>query len=79
MRNGTSDAIRQVPIPIGDKFKGINPIHVTTGSIAFDKKRNAVWISMLAYGIKGERIKYNLKTRSFTTIDLPKRLSSLWE
>lgn len=76
MRNGTSDGIRQVPIPIGDKFKGIDPIHVTTGSITFDKKRNAVWISMLAYGIKGELIKYNLKTRSFNTIDLPKELSS---
>jgi virginiamycin B lyase len=76
MRNGTSDGIRQVPIPIGDKFKGIDPIHVTTGSIAFDKKRNAVWISMLAYGIKGELVKYNLKTHSFTTIDLPKELSS---
>jgi len=76
MRNGTSDGIRQVPIPVGDKFKSIDPIHVTTGSIAFDKKRNAVWISMLAYGIKGELIKYNLKTHSFTTIDLPKELSS---
>jgi virginiamycin B lyase len=76
MRNGTSDGIRQVLIPIGDKFKGIDPIHVTTGSIAFDKKRNAVWITMLAYGSKGELIKYNLKTHSFTTIDLPKELSS---
>jgi virginiamycin B lyase len=76
MNNGTSDGIKQVPIPIGDKFKGIDPIHITTGSIAFDKKRNAVWISMLAYGVKGELSKYNLKTASFNIYDLPKELSS---
>jgi virginiamycin B lyase len=76
MRNGTSDGIHQVPIPIDDKFKGIDPIHITTGSIAFDSKRNAVWISILAYGTKGEIFKYDLNTKSFEAFDLPNELNS---
>ncbi len=76
MKNGTSDGISQIPIPINDKFKGIDPIHIATGSIASDSKRSVVWISMLAYGMKGEIIKYNLKTRHFNIFDLPKELNS---
>jgi virginiamycin B lyase len=76
MKNGTSDGISQIPIPINDKFKGIDPIHISTGSIAYDSKRNVVWISMLAYGMKGEIIKYNLKTKHFNIFDLPKKLNS---
>jgi virginiamycin B lyase len=76
MKNGTSDGISQIPIPINDKFKGIDPIHISTGSIAYDSKRKVVWISMLAFGMKGEIIKYNLKTRYFSIFDLPKELNS---
>lgn len=76
MKNGTSDGISQIPIPINDKFKGIDTIHISTGSIAFDSKRNAIWISMLAYGIKGEIIRYNLKTHDFSIFDLPAELNS---
>jgi virginiamycin B lyase len=76
MKNGTSNGISQIPIPINDKFKGIDPIHISTGSIAYDSKRDVVWISMLAYGMKGEIIKYNLKTRHFNIFDLPKDLNS---
>jgi virginiamycin B lyase len=76
MKNGTSAGISQVPLPINDKFKGIDPFYISTGSIAFDSKRNVIWISMLAYGKKGEIIKYNLKTRYFNIFDLPKQLNS---
>jgi virginiamycin B lyase len=76
MKNGTSDGISQIPIPINDKFKGIDPIHISTGSVAYDSKRNVVWISMLAYGTKGEIIKYNLKTRHFNIFDLPTEVNS---
>lgn len=76
MKNGTSDGISQIPIPINDKFKGIDPIHISTGSIAYDNKRNVVWISMLAYGMKGEIIKYNLQTKHFNIFDLPKEVNS---
>jgi virginiamycin B lyase len=76
MKNGTSDGISQIPIPIDDKFKGIDPIHISTGSIVYDNKRNVVWISMLAYGMKGEIIKYNLQTKHFNIFDLPKEVNS---
>ncbi|MGA9150323.1 MAG: hypothetical protein WBZ36_07080 [Candidatus Nitrosopolaris sp.] len=76
MKNGTSDGISQIPIPINDKFKGIDPIHISSGSIAYDNKRNVVWISMLAYGMKGEIIKYNLQTKHFNIFDLPKEVNS---
>jgi virginiamycin B lyase len=76
MKNGTPDGISQIPIPINDKFKGVDPIHISTGSIAYDSKRNVVWISMLAYGMKGEIIKYNLQTKHFNIFDLPKEVNS---
>jgi virginiamycin B lyase len=76
MKNGTSDGISQIPIPINDKFKGIDPIHISTGSIAYDSNRKVVWISMLAYGMKGEIIKYNLQTKHFNIFDLPKEVNS---
>ena len=76
MKNGTSVGISQIPIPINDKFKEIDPIHISTGSIAYDNKRSVVWISMLAYGIKGEIIKYNLRTKHFNIFDLSKEVNS---
>jgi virginiamycin B lyase len=76
MKNGTSDGISHIPIPINEKFKGIDPIHISTGSIAYDSKRNVVWVSMLAYGMKGEIIKYNLQTKHFNIFDLPKEVNS---
>ncbi|MBV9668923.1 MAG: hypothetical protein JO327_12440, partial [Nitrososphaeraceae archaeon] len=57
MKNGTSDGISQIHIPTSG-FNGIDPALVTTGSIAFDSKKNSVWISMLSYGRKGELFRY---------------------
>src|SRR5581483_3267995 len=76
MRNGTSDGIYQVPIPLGDTFKGIDPIHIATGSFAYDSKRNSLWISVLAYGMKGELFRYSLGTKTFETFTLPEDLNS---
>ena len=76
MRNGTSDGIFQVPIPINGMFEGIDPTLVTTGSLAFDSKRNSIWISMLSYGNKGAIFGYNLGTNSFKTFVLPRELNS---
>lgn len=76
MRNGTSDGIYQVQIPINNTFKGIDPIHIATGSAAYDSKRNSLWISILAYGTKGEIFRYNLGTKTFEIFDLPKGLNS---
>lgn len=76
MRNGTSDGIYQVPIPLGDTFKGLDPIHIATGSVAYDSKRNSLWISVLAYGMKGELFRYGLGTKTFETFTLPEGLNS---
>jgi virginiamycin B lyase len=81
MKNGTSDGISHIPIPIENGFKGIDPVYVTTGSIAFDNKRDAVWVSVLSYAAhKGQIFKYDLDTKSFDIYDLPgeKGLSSPW-
>jgi virginiamycin B lyase len=75
MKNGTSDGISQIPIPING-FNGIDPVLITTGSIALDSKNNSVWISVLSYGRKGEIFRYDLTTKSFEIFDLPAELNS---
>ena len=75
MKNGTSDGISQIHIPTSG-FNGIDPALVTTGSIAFDSKKNSVWISMLSYGRKGEIFRYDLDKKFFEIFDLPKELNS---
>src|SRR5918996_1384936 len=82
MKNGTSDGIAQIPIPIDEGFKGIDPFYITTGLIAFDNNRDAIWISVLSYAAqKGQIFKYDLDTKSFDVYDLPKEeewVSSPW-
>ena len=82
MKNGTSDGISQIPIPIEEEFRGIDSVYITTGSIAFDNKRDAIWISVLSYATqKGQIFKYDLDNKSFDVYDLPedeKGLSSPW-
>jgi virginiamycin B lyase len=75
MKNGTSDGISQIPIPING-FNGIDPVLITTGSIALDSKKNSIWISMLSYGRKGEIFRYDLTTKSFEIFGLPAELNS---
>jgi virginiamycin B lyase len=76
LRNGTSEGISQVILPIANSFKGIDPIYITTGSLAYDSKRNDIWISVMAYSKKGYLLRYNLDTRTFDKFELPKELSS---
>ncbi|MFL6315748.1 MAG: hypothetical protein ACJ73C_03285 [Nitrososphaeraceae archaeon] len=79
MKNGTSEGILQVPIPVDKStdFNGIDPLYVTTGSLAVDNKRNSVWVSVFSYGNKGEIFRYNLESQSFDKrFDLPPELSS---
>jgi virginiamycin B lyase len=79
MKNGTSEGISQVPIPVDNStfFNGIDPLYITTGSLAVDNKRNSVWVSVFSYGNKGEIFRYNLESQSFDKrFDLPPELSS---
>jgi virginiamycin B lyase len=82
MKNGTSDGIAQIPIPIDEGFKGIDPFYITTGLIGFDNNRDAIWISVLSYAAqKGQIFKYDLDTKSFDVYDLPEEeewVSSPW-
>jgi virginiamycin B lyase len=71
MKNGTSKGISEIHIPIEEGFKGIDPVYITTGSIAFDNKRDAIWISVLSYAAqKGQIFKYDLDTKSFDVYNL---------
>jgi virginiamycin B lyase len=79
MKNGTSDGISQVPIPIDNAttFSGIDPLYITVGSLAIDNKQNSVWVSVFSYGNIGQIFRYNLESQSFDKrFDLPAELSS---
>ena len=41
-----------------------------TGSIVVDKKNNNVWVSVLAFGYKGQIYKYDITNKSFKKYDL---------
>jgi len=75
MKNGTSNGINKIPIPING-FKGIDPALISTGSIAVDNKRNVVWISMLSFPNKGEILRYNITSKTFDTFNMPPGLNS---
>jgi len=69
MKTGTSDGIAPIPLPIED-FKDFDPSLVSTGSIAVDKKNNNIWVSVLAFGYKGQIYKYDITNKSFKKYDL---------
>jgi virginiamycin B lyase len=75
MRNGTSNGISAIPMPI-DKFSGIDPTLISTGSLAVDNDRNAVWVSMLAFQKRGEILRYDIGTKTFKVFDMPEELAS---
>jgi virginiamycin B lyase len=77
LRNGTSDGISEIPIPI-EGFERTDPVFVTTGRLVFDEKENALWISVMTYGYKGQIFRYNLDKESFDIFDLPRELNSPW-
>jgi virginiamycin B lyase len=76
LKNGTSEGISQIALPVANDFKGIDPIYVTIGSLAYDSKRHDIWISVMAYSKKGYLIRYKLDTRTFNEFELPKEISS---
>jgi virginiamycin B lyase len=76
LKNGTSDGIREVKLPIEYGFKNIDPFYVTSGSFEFDEERNSAWISMLSYSRKGQILEYDFDSKSFNIFGLPDDLSS---
>ena len=75
LKNNSSEGISNISLPISS-FKGIDPDLVITGSIEIDKDRNVMWISILAFAVKGQLFKFDISTRTFTSYDLPPRLDS---
>ena len=76
MRDGTSNGIREVPLPL-DGFAGIDANLVSTGSLTVDREKNVVWVSLLAFQQKGQIFKYDIGTDTVTkTVDLPADLNS---
>jgi len=75
MRNGTSNGISAIPMPV-DKFSGIDPTLISTGSLVVDNDRNAVWVSMLAFQKRGEILRYDMGTKTFKVFDMPEELAS---
>jgi virginiamycin B lyase len=69
MKSDTSDGIAKIQLPIED-FKDFDPSLISTGSIVVDKKNNNVWISVLAFGYKGQIYKYDIINKSFKKYDL---------
>ncbi len=76
MRNGTSDGISKIPIPL-QGFAGIDPDLISTGSVVVDENNsNTVWLSMLAFAKKGQIFKYDTNSESFKVFELPTELNS---
>lgn len=75
LKNNSSEGISNISLPISS-FNGIDPDLVSTGSIAIDKDRNILWISMLAFAVKGQLFKFDISTKTFTSYDLPAHLNS---
>jgi virginiamycin B lyase len=75
MKNGTSDGISQIPIPL-QGFAGIDPDLISTGSLVVDENNNSVWLSMLAFAKKGLIFKYDINSKTFEVFNLPPDLTS---
>ena len=76
LKNDTSEGISEIPIPI-EGFEETDPVFVTTGSLAFDERENALWVSMMIYGYKGKIFRYSLDNKSFDAFDLPSDLKKV--
>ena len=69
MKSGTDQGISTISMPIS-VFEGISPNLISTGSLVVDNTNNVVWISMLAFGFKGQILKYDISNQSFETYEL---------
>jgi virginiamycin B lyase len=75
LKNMSPQGISNISIPLSS-FNGIDPDLVSTGSIDIDRDRNVIWLSVLAFGVKGELFKFDLATKTFTPYELPDHLNS---
>jgi len=76
MINGTSEGLREIPIPLKDVFQTIPTYEVGLGSLAVDNEHKSIWITALAFGKKGVLIKYSITDNKFDIFELPKNIKS---
>lgn len=76
MKSGTSKGIEEIPIPLGDSFKGIPDYEVGLGSLAIDHGNQNIWITALAFDKKGLLVKYNIPDKKFSLYELPDTIKS---
>jgi virginiamycin B lyase len=76
MINGTSEGLREIPIPLKDVFQTIPTYEVGLGSMAVDKETNSIWITALAFEKKGVLIRYSITDNKFEIFELPKNIKS---
>lgn len=75
LEDGTSNGISGISMPIGG-FQGIDSALASVGSLVVDRNRNEVWISLLAFNIKGQLLRYDIDSKEFLEYDLPENLKS---
>jgi virginiamycin B lyase len=76
MINGTSEGLKEIPIPLKDVFQNIPPYEIGLGSLAVDKENNSIWITALAFEKKGVLIRYDITDNKFDIYELPKHIKS---
>jgi virginiamycin B lyase len=75
MRNGTTEGIERIGIPL-DSFKGMDTDLVSTGSVILDEDNDRLFVSLLAFNTKGQILGYDLKNNTFTSYEMPEDITS---
>ena len=76
MINGTSEGLKEIPIPLKNVFRTIPNYEVGIGSLAIDKENKKIWITALAFEKKGVLIRYSITDNKFDIFELPTNIKS---
>ena len=76
MINGTSEGLKEIPIPLKDVFQSIPIYEVGMGSLAVDKENKMIWDTALAFEKKGVLIRYSITDNKFDIFELPSNIKS---
>ncbi len=76
MINGTSEGLKEIPIPLKNVFQTIPNYEVGMGSLAVDKENKNIWMTALAFEKKGVLIRYSITDNKFDIFELPANIKS---
>ena len=75
MKDGTTEGIAEIKLPL-DGF-GVENTRVGTGSLVVDQQNNKVWVSLLAFQVKGQLVLYDINSGKVEkVVDLPGDVTS---